>query len=371
MFSEEHLYSIALRSCKNIGDANFRKLINAFGSASSVWNADKRQLTKVYGISQGMISEIGSSEHLDFAKRELDFCEKNNIQILLRHSGELPFFLDDCIDAPAILYKKGAINESLIPVSIVGTRNMTAYGKDFIRYFLSITKEMNLLTVSGLAYGVDSEVHQQSVGNDVPTVAVLAHGLHTLYPSKNKRLSEQILERGGALITEFNSSHKPDREHFIQRNRIIAGISRNLIVVETAFGGGSISTATFANGYNREVYALPGRITDKYSQGCNHLIYQNKAGTISSVKTLIDNLGLKVPSEAESTGELFPQKSVKVQLSGMQKTLYDIIESHHKINLDDLAEKSDLQTYEILPILLELEILGHIKSFSGRQFAVS
>lgn len=367
MFSEEHLYSIALRRCKNIGDIHFQKLVYAFGSATSVWNAPRKELLEITGVSNGIISEIGKEEHLKFAENELNFCEKNNVKIRLRHQSELPFFLSECADAPAILYQKGDFNERLTPLSIVGTRNITAYGKTFVRDFLEETKRFKIITISGLAYGVDTEVHQQSLDRNIPTIAVLAHGFHMLYPSKNKILAEKIIEQGGALFTEFNTSQKPDREHFIQRNRVVAGLSPNLIVVETAYGGGSISTATFANGYNREVYALPGRITDKYSQGCNHLIFQNKAVAISGLKMLIDNLQL---DKTEIIPELFPNPKVEVSLPEIQQKIYDIIHQNTNIHLDDLAEKLELNSFEILPDLLELEILGHIKADSGRHFSI-
>ena len=148
-----------------------------------------------------------------------------------------------------------------------------------------------------MALGADTEVHQISLANNIPTVGVLAHGFHTLYPSKNKNLSEKILEENGVLFTEFNSTQKPDRENFIQRNRVVAGLSPATIVVETAFGGGSMSTATFAVNYNREVYALPGKISDKYSQGCNQLIFQNKASVISTIPQLIEQLGFTKNTE--------------------------------------------------------------------------
>jgi len=243
---------------------------------------------------------------------------------------------------------------------------MTAYGKKFLDDFFSETKDAAFQSVSGLALGVDKEVHELSIQSGIPTVAVLAHGFQTLYPSKNRKLSEKILEDNGALITEFNTSKKPDRENFIQRNRIVAGLSPATIVVETAFGGGSISTATFANSYNREVYALPGRISDKYSQGCNHLIFQNKASTISTIKDLVDLLGLKQPRQKME--ELFPSNEVSIQLTDYQKTVYHNILENPNINLDDLAEKMALSSHKILPIILELELLGKVKSLSGRQF---
>jgi len=366
MYSEEHLYSIALRECSFIGDINFNKLVRTFGNAKNVWETTKKELSKIDGIGKKIISDIGNGEFLKFAEKELLFCEKNNIKINLRHLKELPFLLKECDDAPAILYQKGDFEKKLKPLSIVGTRNMTLYGKNFIEDFFDEVKSHPFISVSGLALGVDKEVHEQSLQYKIPTIGVLAHGFHTLYPSKNKKLSEKIIEGNGGLVTEFNSSQKPDRENFIQRNRIVAGISPATIVVETAFGGGSISTATFANNYNREVFALPGRITDKYSQGCNQLIVQNKSSAISTIKDLVDLLGFKAPSE--KIEELFPHSEVAIQLSENQELIYkNIVDSPH-ITLDDLADKINLSSHKILPLILELELLGKVKSFSGRQF---
>ncbi|SFI34875.1 DNA-processing protein DprA [Halpernia frigidisoli] len=368
MFSEEHLYSIALRRTNLIGDINFQKLVEAVGSAKEVWEISKSGLKEITGIGSKISKEIGNSESLKFAENELKFCEKNNIDILLRHKNQLPALLNECEDAPAILYKKGIFNELKKKVSIVGTRNITAYGKQFIEDFTDALKNQNCITISGLALGADTEVHQFSLKNKIETAGVLAHGFHTFYPSKNKKLSTEMIDLGGCLFTEFNSSQKPDRENFIQRNRLIAGLSPATIVVESAFGGGSISTATFANSYNRDVFALPGKISDKYSQGCNHLILNNKAQIISTIDSLLEQLRFTEPKE--KTAELFPTSEIKKMLTESQQNIYNIIADSPKITLDDLAQKMELPSYKISGIILELELLGVLKSFSGKQFSV-
>lgn len=344
----------------------FRKLVESEGSAKQIWHTPKRVLAKIYGVGSKTVADIGTPEHLKFAEKELSFAEKNSIKILLRHNHELPYLLPECEDAPAILYQKGNLPQHT-PLSIVGTRNITAYGRQFISELLS-TLPKNAVTVSGLALGADTEVHEKSLENSIPTIAILAHGFHTLYPSKNRVLSEKILANGGALLTEFNTSHKPDRENFIQRNRVVAGIPQSTIVVETAFGGGSISTATFANRYNRDVYALPGKITDKYSQGCNQLIYNNKAAAISTIGDLIMELGFDGQTKM---GTLFPELKEDPKLPPQQKIIYEAIKNHPNINLDDLSEQVDIPTFQLLSILLEMEISGHVKALSGRQFLVS
>lgn len=366
MYSEEHLYAIALRECALIGDINFYKLVRTFGGAREAWEKTRKEYKKLDGFGRKLISDIGNPERLKFAEQELKFCEQNHVKVCLRHFNELPWLLNECDDAPAILYQKGNFDDRKEKVSIVGTRNMTSYGSRFIQDFFEQTQSCHYSSVSGLALGVDKEVHEQSIHHQIPTVAVLAHGFHLLYPAKNRKLSEKILQEGGALLTEFNSLRKPDRENFIQRNRIIAGISPSTIVVETAFGGGSISTATFANQYNREVFALPGKITDRQSQGCNHLIYQNKAAAISTVKDLIDSLGLN--KAAAKIENLFPRSEVMPQLTENQKSILSVISDHPKISLDDMIEKINLSSHKILPVILELELLGKVKSLSGRQF---
>lgn len=366
MSSEEKLYSLALRHCPLIGDIIFRKLVAEVGSAKEVWELSKSGLNNIVGIGKKISKEIGNPEHLKFAEKELNFCEKNHIKINIRHLGDLPKLLHECDDAPAILYQKGDFKTELNAVSIVGTRNSSSYGKHFIHDFLEAVQQEKIQTVSGLALGVDTEVHEKSLHFKIPTVAILAHGFHTLYPQKNRKLSEKILAEGGVLFTEFNSTQKPDRENFIQRNRIIAGLSRATIVVETAFGGGSISTATFAVNYNRDVFALPGKITDKYSQGCNQLIFQNKAAAISTIASLVEQIGFK--KKQAKTGELFPSTEIKIKLPDHQQTILNSLNTENPLSLDELAEKLEIPTYKILPDLLQLELLGLVKALSGRQY---
>lgn len=366
MFTDEHLYSIALRKCSNIGDINFYKLVNAVGSAQEVWSFPKRELSKILGIGNKTLHEIGTADVLRFAEEEIKFCERQQLQIRLRHLGDLPSLLNECEDAPAILYQKGIFKADQQAFSMVGTRNITSNGKGFVQEFFEQIRKSGIISVSGLALGVDTEVHEQSIKQQIPTVAVLAHGFHTLYPSKNRKLADRILEHDGILLSEFNSSQKPDRENFIQRNRIVAGLSEATIVVETAFGGGSVSTVGFANTYNREVYALPGKITDKYSQGCNMVIAQNKARIISTVQDLVEELGLD--SKNGIMEPLFPKSELRRQMTENQNLIYQIISENPYISLDEIAEKTSTASHKILGLLLDLELNGLVKALSGRQY---
>jgi DNA processing protein len=367
MLQDEILYSIALRATPNIGDINFMKLIDAAGSAKEAWLLSKKLLKEIPGFGSKIIKNIGNDEFLKFAENELIFCEKNNIKIKLRHQNQLPKLLSQCDDAPAILYQKGDFDDNLIPISIVGTRNMTNYGREFVEEFITSIKNKNILIVSGLALGTDGQAHAEALKNNIPTVGVLAHGLHLIYPSQHRKLAQEMIENGGAIISEFNSTDKPDREHFLQRNRIVAGFSSITIVVETAFGGGSMSTVSYANGYNREVYALPGKISDKYSQGCNLIISQNKARIISKFQDILDDLG--IDKESVRIPSLFETKTIK--LNKEAQPIYDCIAENIQISLDDLSEKLEIPPFKLLPILLDLELKSYIKALSGKQYRIS
>ncbi|WP_312767622.1 DNA-processing protein DprA [Epilithonimonas sp.] len=367
MISEEYLYILALKQCKNIGNINLKKLINHIGSAKKVWDSSPKSLLSTTGIGKHTIQNIGNKDFILIAEKEIKLCEKHGISIISQNDELYPKHLLNCDDAPVLLFYKGNLNPDKNPISIVGTRKMTAYGKSFIQELLSGLSNSKVSTISGLALGVDSCVHEESLKNQIPTIAVLAQGLSSIYPAKNKTLANKILENNGALVTEYATFEGMAKENFLQRNRIIAGFSPNLIVVETAYGGGSVTTVNFANQYNRDVYALPGRITDVFSQGCNQLISLNKAETIVDISTLMKNLNF-VPQP-----ELFPKEKPKIMLDPDKKEhqmILDIIEGNEPISLDDIAEKSGVLHHKLLPILLDLEIYGHIKCLSGRQYLI-
>lgn len=365
MFSEDYLYILALRQCKNIGNGNLKKLIQKKGSAKAVWESSKKSLQSISGIGAAIVQDIGSKELLIKAEKELQFCQKKSIRIITQNVAGYPKHLANCDDAPILLFCQGQLNAELNPVSIVGTRKLTSYGKQFIQDFLSELSNSNICTVSGLALGADTCVHEESLKNNLPTVAVMAQSLDKIYPASNKSLAKKILDNNGALLSEYATFDGSSKEYFLQRNRIIAGFSPQLIVVETAYGGGSVTTVTAANNYNRDVYALPGKITDIYSQGCNHLIAANKAAAIVNVKSLIDNLNFSVQPE------LFPVEKTVIQLPPDKKEhqkILDILDSEQAYSLDEIADKTNILHHKLLPILLDLEIYGYIKCLSGRQY---
>ncbi len=368
MTPEEYLYILALKQCKNIGNINLKKLIKNIGSAKSVWESSPKSLLSISGIGKNSIQNIGKKEFVLSAEKEIKFCEKYGINIISQDHHLYPKHLLNCDDSPTILFYKGNLNPDLNPVSIVGTRKLTGYGKSFIQDLTLELSSSQVCTISGLALGADSCVHEESLKNQIPTIAVLAQSLNKIYPASNKNLAKKILENNGALVTEYASFEGIAKENFLQRNRIIAGFSPHLIVVETAYGGGSITTVTAANQYNRDVFALPGKITDTYSQGCNYLIANNKAESIVDIKTLIKNLDF-IPQP-----ELFPKEEDKIELDPEKKEHHKILQiiiENKSVSLDELAEKSDILHHKLLPILLDLEIYGYVKCLSGRQYQLN
>jgi DNA processing protein len=261
-----------------------------------------------------------------------------------------------------LLYTKGQSVEQRQMISMVGTRNISAYGKKFIEDFVAYLADKPVCIVSGLALGVDAHAHQMALQHGLPTIGVLAYGFKQFYPAKNKLLSEQMIAQGGQLITEFPPSHQIVREQFIRRNRIIAGLSKLTVVVETAYGGGSISTVNFANQYNREVYALPGRFNDKYSQGCNQLINQNKARILTDFSQIIDDLGI---NQTPKMGSLF---DLPPDLTPEQNTIYNLLKAQNLVPLEDLIESSQLGMAQTMAVLLQLEMLDLVKPNSKKEY---
>ena len=265
-----------------------------------------------------------------------------------------------------MLFYDGNIRLENRPViSIVGTRNMTLYGKDFIEKLLSDIKPYNPVIVSGFAYGVDITAHKAALENGLQTIGILAHGLDRIYPKVHKKYMAKVLENGG-FYTEYGHQTEPLRENFLQRNRIIAGISDATIVVESAVKGGALVTAEMANGYNREVFAVPGRTTDVYSQGCNSLIRTNKAQLLNSANDLMYYLNWDQLKKPEKT----IQPQLFVNLQGDEKTVYDFLQQNGKNTLDHIALETKIPVFKLSSLLLGLELQGLIRPLPGKYFEV-
>jgi DNA processing protein len=244
----------------------------------------------------------------------------------------------------------------------VGTRQITSNGTEFCKKFLEDLAPLNPIIVSGFAYGVDIVAHQLAMDHGLQTIGVLAHGLNQIYPKTHKKYMAKM-EQNGGFLTEFWSSSNPDKENFVRRNRIVAGMSEATIVVESADKGGSLITANMANDYNREVFAVPGRITDKYSQGCNTLIKTQKAQLLTSAADLIYHLNWDLQTATKSV-----QKQLFVSLDPEEQKIYDYLLQSGKEVLDSIAIDCQMPTYKLSSLLLNMELKGVIRPLPGKLF---
>ena len=360
----EQRYILALSFIKNLGDNRINFLIENFGSAQNVWEFKKQDFSNLGKIGQKIITEIGKEEYLELADQEIEFCLKNEIKMIDYFHPAYPKLLKECADAPCILFTKGNIDfETKTTISIVGTRKMTKYGGLFIEEIIEGLKAFNVTIVSGLAYGCDIYAHKKALDYGLPTWAVMAHHLNHIYPPKHRDIAERMLENGG-WISEQSSSKGIQPAYFLERNRIIAGLSKATILVESAAHGGSLVTAKYANDYNRDVFALPGRSSDVMSNGCNYLIKTNQAQLIENISDLIYHLNLDQQAKPKQL-ELF------YNLSAEENEIVDYLKQNGKTHIDTLALGLNKFSFELMPILLGLELNQIVFPHPGKYFDLS
>ncbi len=363
---EELLYKVALNLVPNVGAVNAKSLISYCGSCSNIFKAKKQQLLKIPGIGPVTANAIyQNTQVLTRAEEELRFIEDQDISPIFFFDKAYPQRLKNCADAPILLFYKGNADLNMTKViSIVGTRNITQYGRDLCAKLIKDLAPYNVLVISGLAYGVDYNIHRACVNEEVSTVAVLAHGLDRIYPSQHHNLAKKMLANGG-LLTEFLSNSTPDRENFPKRNRIVAGMTDATIVVETAEIGGSIITANLANSYNRDVFAFPGRVNDRYSKGCNALIRKNIAALVTSAKDVVDGLCWEETAAAPKA----IQRELFVSLNDEETTIVAALKNEQTgLPIDLLRQKTNLTNGKIASNLLNLEFKGLVKALPGSLY---
>jgi len=355
---------LRLQKTPHIGDVNAKRLIDKCGSALAVFNEKKSSLLKITGIGTHTIAALHDSAHAKAAEREFHFMEKNAIAYWHFQDEAYPKHLKHCLDAPILLFKKGAIAlEGRKLVSVVGTRNCTNYGQAFCERFIEEIAPLNPVIVSGFAYGVDMAIHKAAMQKGLQTVACFAHGLNQVYPQKHSKYVAQVIKNGG-FVTEFHSSDRPEREHFLKRNRIIAGLSEATVVVESAERGGSLVTADMANGYHRDVFAVPGRSNDKYSVGCNNLIKQQKAHMLTSAADLVYLLNWQV----EETKPKPVQKELFAIMGETERSIYSYLQLNGKQVLDTVAFSCGLPIFKTSSVLLNMEMKGMVRPLPGNVF---
>jgi DNA processing protein len=358
-------YKIGIGLIPKIGPVLTRRLIAYCGSAEGVFREKQGHLAKIPGIGEKLIEHIAKNKNLETADKEIEFIRHNRISALFYLDDDFPERLRNCEDAPVILYIKGKtdFNRQKV-ISIVGTRNPTDYGRSMTRELIGQIAAAfpETLIVSGLAYGIDICAHKASLKNNLDTVGVLGHGLSLLYPSSHQETAKQMVEKG-ALVTEFRHDEKPESPNFVKRNRIIAGLADATIVMESGEQGGALITADIANSYNRDVFAFPGRVNDKYSLGCNRLIKTNRAALIESLGDLEYLLGWQKSNKGEAV-----QKELFVELTTEEKLLTDLLRNNANATMDHLALRSNLQISRVSGLLLNLEFKGIVKCLPGKVY---
>ncbi|MBL7699683.1 MAG: DNA-protecting protein DprA [Chitinophagaceae bacterium] len=362
--SSELIYQLALGEVPYIGNVHAKKLYETFGSATEIFHACQGDLERVENIGAIKAKSIRNFRNFSEAEREIDFMTKFGIRPLSIVDKNYPQRLLNCFDPPAMLFFLGNanLNASRI-VAIVGTRNNTEYGKHFTEELVRSFADRNILVVSGLAFGIDSVAHKSSLKYGIPTVGIVGHGLDTIYPRENTGLAKQIIESGGVL-TEFRSKTKPDKHNFPSRNRIVAGISDATIVVESGVKGGSIITANLAWDYNRDVFAVPGRVTDVRSAGCNRLIKEQKAVMLDDPGEFLDIMGW---DNREIKRDVF-QKMMFPELNADEIRVLEFLRKQDLTAMDDLTFSSGLSSSAVATALLNLEMLGLLKALPGKHF---
>lgn len=356
-------YTLALQRTPNLGDISAKKLLRKMGAAEEIFKEKKSNLAKIDGIGLLRLKEINLKRQLEEADEELRFIEDNNIEFSYFTDKNYPENLKHCIDGPILIFHRGNID--LVGkkiISIVGTRKITSYGNTFCQDLIEELAPLNPVIVSGLAYGVDICAHKAAIENNLQNIACLAHGLNQVYPKSHKRYVGEI-EKNGGFITEFWSSDAFDRNNFLKRNRVIAGLSEATIVIESAEKGGSLVTADIAHSYNREVFAVPGRATDSQSRGCNNLIKQQKAQVLTSAADIIYMLDwdLKQTQKPKQT-QLF------VELDEEEKIIFRFLKEKDKELLDIIAIACNIPAYKTASVLMNMELKGVVRPLPGKLF---
>lgn len=365
MNNDERLCSIALTLCPGIGHIRAKRLIDGMGSAADVFGRRKELPELLPGVNPSIVAALDCPAAFLRAERELEFVEKNRLACLTLQDEAYPSRLRECEDAPAVLFFKGNADlNRLHVINLVGTRRATDYGKQFCTDFLHHLAELlpDVLVVSGLAYGIDIHAHRAALAENLSTVAVLAHGLDRIYPHVHRKTAVDMLADGG-LLTEFLTETNPDKHNFVSRNRIVAGMCDATIVVESAAKGGSLITADLADGYHRDCFAVPGRVTDTASTGCNRLIRDNKAAIVQNAEEFVKAMGW---SEAEPPAKTEGiQRSLFPELTDEEELVVRILSRQGDLHINALVVEADIPVNRMSALLFELEMKGVVKTLVG------
>lgn len=367
-FTEEAFSRLALYYTDQVGPRLATELLQRFGSAINVFKAGLKQLLQIEGIGESRARAIKAGTGKRYAAEEISFLSREGIQICFRDDEEYPQRLLQCSDAPLLLFRKGYQSANTPKtIAIVGTRAHTDYGKKITQDLINELHTTEGLTIiSGLAAGIDTIAHKESLKLGLPTIGVLGHGLHTTYPSANRQLAKEMCGKNAALFTEFGQLIKVEKGNFPSRNRVIAGMSDLTVVIESAAKGGALITARIAASYNREVAAFPGRISDPKSEGTNALIRENCAALVSSASDILKLMGWEHTVKKASR----PQQLL-LHLSSEEQTILNLLQNADGLHIDELLAKTSIGFTQLAGILLGLEMQQLVKSLPGKRYALS
>ena len=358
-------HKIALGLIQRIGDINARKLVSHFGSVEAIFHEPYRNLIKIPGIGSGIAKYISERSYLDTAEKEAEFVTKNNIRTYFYLDPDYPFRLRQCDDSPVVFFFKGNCNLDASKIlSVVGTRNATPRGKELCEKIVEglAVGHPDLIIVSGLAYGIDIASHKAALSNNLKTIGVLAHGFKTTYPAIHASTARAMVNKGG-LVTDFLSDALPERNNFLKRNRIIAGLADATLVVESGIKGGALITADIANSYNRDVFAVPGRPDDQWSAGCNSLIRNNKA----FLTECSDDIEYFLNWKPEKLRPVI-QRTLFSELDDNEKVIYELLSKQGELTIDSICRTIDIPVYKLSSLLLQMEFKGLLKCSPGNLY---
>lgn len=361
--TEELLCLIALSLAPNLKPMDARELLRIADSPSNLFNRDF--LDTLPNLNPELKQLLLKGTLKQNAEHELHIIQKNELTVYSILDEDFPYRLQECSDAPLLLYSKGSCNlNAERVVSIVGTRQASPYGRDHTRQLVKemATFDPNILIISGLAYGIDVIAHQAAMEFGLKTVCIFGHGLHTVYPKVHSKYADEMVKKQGANMTELPWGTDSERWRFLQRNRIVAGLCDACVVVESGLTGGSMKTARMARDYNRDVFAFPGRTTDVYSQGCNVLISDMTAGLIQGASDLFQKMNWDIPKNRKTQRTLF------VELNDKQLSVFNRIKKTDSISMQTLASACGWTIQETMTVLMELELEGLIEKRPGGEY---
>jgi DNA processing protein len=356
---------IALAITPNIGPIVARNLVSYCGGVAEVWKVPTKFLQTIPGVGKATIQHIKSKESLILAEKQIEFMQKGGVDCVFYLDKDYPWRLKQIPDAPILLFKKGNMDlNSGRHIAIVGTRKPTDYGKRISEELVNEMKPFGITVVSGLAYGIDITAHRECVKQEIPTIGVLGSSLDFIYPQSHEKTAHKMMEKGG-IISEFPATTEPDHHNFPMRNRIIAGLADAVLVIESAEQGGSMITADLANQYNKDVFAIPGKVNDKYSKGCNLLIKSNRAQLVENATEICATMGW------EDKPVPIIQQSLFLEFDDDEKKILSLLHSVDPVSIDKLYNSLNYTPSKVASLLLNLEFKGAIRTIPGKRFILA